>query len=103
MNRNEMRAVLADGGTVLHKGRHIQRDSELPSEGELALDNGTELDALQSVQREVARLTAEKLSLEKSISEKKAAKEAKAVEKVEAKAEPKASEPKADAKAEAKK
>lgn len=77
MTRTEMRAVLASGGTVLHKGKHIRSESELPSEAELAVDGGTEASALEAVQAQFAKLLAEKELLEKALAEKEREKDKK--------------------------
>lgn len=70
MTRAEMRAVLASGGTVLHNGKHIRKEAELPSEADLAVASGTEGEALRSYQAQIAKLIAEKEALEKSLAEK---------------------------------
>lgn len=87
LTRNEMKAILAGGGTVLHKGKHIKDEAELPSEADLAIDNKTEEGALASLDEQLKSLLAEREKLSAAVDKKSAKEEPKAEVKSEARVE----------------
>lgn len=60
LNRKEMEAVIASGGSVLYGGRTIAHASQLPSEADLAKgDPEAETAAANALQQQIADLQAQ--------------------------------------------
>lgn len=78
LTREEMEAILHEGGSVLHGGKIIARIEDLPSAADLAVgDADAEAAATRSIDEQIARLSAERAKLgESKLAPEPAAEEA---------------------------
>lgn len=64
MTRAHMERILAEGGSILHKGMHLTHISQLPSEADLAVGNAeATAAALAGIAKQRAALDAQEFAL----------------------------------------